>query len=100
MHPNQPKVYAQKAATLETALNDPAIKVEAAEILRQMIDRIDLHPRTDALGLDVFIYGYLAEVLTICEVVPHNEEHPAAIAAECQLSVVAGAGFEPATFRL
>lgn len=74
MHPNLPELYAQKVATLEAARTDPAIKVEAAEILRQMIDWIDLHPRTDAPGLDVFIYGYLAEVLTICRAIPHNGE--------------------------
>jgi len=90
LHPNLPKLYAEKVAGLETALNDPAIMSEAAEILRSMIDRIELHPRSNAPGLDALIYGDLAQILGICDDEGQIQEHPAVVAAGCQLSVVAG----------
>jgi site-specific DNA recombinase len=83
--PNLPKLYAEKVANLETALNDPAIMSEAADALRSMIDRIELHPRPDAPGLDALIYGDLAQILGICDDEGQIQQHPAVAAAGCQL---------------
>jgi site-specific DNA recombinase len=93
IHPSMARLYAQKVAGLETALNDPAIKPEASEILRQMIEKIELTPRKDEPGLDALIHGDLTEILAICETEGLKQEHPAVLAAGHQLSVVAGAGF-------
>ena len=100
IHPSMARMYAEKVAGLETALNDPAIKPEAAEVLRTMITKIELTPRIDEPGLDALIHGDLVEILTICETEGLKQEHPALLEAGRQLSVVAGVGFEPTTFRL
>jgi len=100
IHPSMARMYAEKVAGLETALNDPAIKPEAAEVLRTMITKIELTPRIDEPGLDALIHGDLAEILAICETEGLKQEHPAMVQAGRQLSVVAGVGFEPTTFRL
>jgi site-specific DNA recombinase len=100
IHPSMARLYAEKVADLETALNDPAIKPEASEVLRSMISRIELTPREDEPGLDALIHGDLAEILAICETEGLKQEHPALLEAGRQLSVVAGVGFEPTTFRL
>ncbi|WPZ34048.1 recombinase family protein [Thalassobaculum sp. OXR-137] len=99
-HPNLAKLYARKIADLTASLNDPAIKTEAGEVLRSLIDRIVLMPRADGPGLDVKLHGNLAQILALSDACAQIHEHPAAVAVGCQLSVVAGAGFEPATFRL
>ena len=65
-----------------------------------MIEKIELTPRKDAPGLDALIYGDLAHILEVCGAGEQIHEHPAALAVGCQLSVVAGRGFEPLTFRL
>src|SRR5262249_53578879 len=83
--------YGRKVAELELALNDEAIKAEAAEILRTLIDRVVLTPSADAPdGLDAQLYGELASVLALSD--PANQKLPAPGAAGSQLSVVAGAG--------
>ena len=45
LHPNLPGLYREKVAALEQALADPAIKAEAAEVIRSQIERLTL-PRT------------------------------------------------------
>jgi site-specific DNA recombinase len=99
LHPNLAQVYRDKVAALETALADPAIKDEAAEIIRSLIDRITLTPREDGT-LEVLLYGELARILQFCEAGERTSQRPGHGGPGRGLSVVAGAGFEPATFRL
>ena len=99
LHPNLPGLYREKVAELEQALADPAIKAEAAEIIRSQIERITLTPN-DQGGLEVELYGDLARILQFCEAGEHKRERPGRGGPGRGLSVVAGAGFEPATFRL
>lgn len=61
LHPRLAEIYADKVKQLETSLNDPAIREEAADVLRSLIDRIELHPRPDGKGVDARLYGDLAE---------------------------------------
>ncbi len=98
LHPNIAEIYAAKVAKLEDALDDPETKTEAMEIIRSMIDRIVLTPVAD--GLKAELHGELAEILAACEAAETNRELPGTGVPGSQLSVVAGAGFEPATFRL
>jgi len=91
LHPRLAEVYADKVARLEEALNDPAIKTEAAEILRGLIDRIELNPRQDGSGLDARLYGDLVRILEFCEAAQDKKELPGSGEPGSQLSVVAGA---------
>jgi hypothetical protein len=52
-------------AALEQALADPALKAEAAEIIRRQIERITLTPNAKG-GLDVRLHGNLAR-MQLCE---------------------------------
>jgi len=60
-------VYAQKVGQLDQALNDPAIRTEAAEVLRTLIDRIELRPEEKGQGIAATLYGHLAQILAICD---------------------------------
>ena len=100
LHPRLAEVYAEKVQQLEQALNDPAIKVEAAEVLRSLIDRIELRPRDKGQGTAATLHGDLAHILALCDNSGRKQKLPKARASGSQLSVVAGAGFEPTTFRL
>ena len=99
LHPNLAGLYREKVAALEQALADPEIKAEAAEIVRSQIERITLTPNAED-GLDVHLYGDLARILQFCEMGEHKHQRPGTNVPGRELSVVAGAGFEPATFRL
>jgi site-specific DNA recombinase len=99
LHPNLPGLYREKVAALEQALADPAIKAEAAEVIRSHIDRITLTPNAEG-RLEVQLYGDLAQILQFCEMGEHKHQRPGHGKPGREVSVVAGAGFEPATFRL
>jgi site-specific DNA recombinase len=88
---------------LEAVLADPELGAEATAAIRSMIARIVLTPGTDG-GIAAVLEGDLARILTICA---GGERKNARLAGgrsgavpASWLSVVAGAGFEPATFRL
>ena len=75
LHPNLPRLYREKVAQLEQALADPAIKAEAAEIIRSQIERITLTPNDDGV-LEVQLYGDLARILQFCESGEHKRQRP------------------------
>jgi DNA invertase Pin-like site-specific DNA recombinase len=99
LHPKLAELYAGKVARLEEALDDPVDGRQAAEIIRGMIDRIVLTPGDDGLAAE--LYGDIASILSICgEISSGQKKLPGTDIPGSQLSVVAGVGFEPTTFRL
>jgi site-specific DNA recombinase len=88
-------------AELSNALNDPAIKTEATELIRQLIEKVEMIPDIDAPdGMRMEVHGALAEILPLAAGKAPKRKLPGIVMPGSQLSVVAGAGFEPATFRL
>ena len=64
LHPNAAAIHRAKVADLEETLNDPAIKSEASEALRALIDRVVLTPDQAAPGrLRAELFGDLAEMM-------------------------------------
>ncbi|CUW39326.1 putative Recombinase [Magnetospirillum sp. XM-1] len=101
MMPNLAQVYARKVAELADALNDPEIKIEATELIRQLITKVEMIPDPDAPdGMRMDVHGVLAELLALAAGRSSKSKLPGLLGPGSQLSVVAGAGFEPATFRL
>ena len=96
LHPNLSLIYKSKVANLIDALNNDDTITEANEAIRQLIETIRLVPFNGRLKIELF--GELAVLLNL-GMAPKNE-HPLDISKEVQVTVVAGAGFEPATFRL
>ena len=69
--------------------------------LRQAIEKIVLTPDADGTDLRIDFYGDFAGLLVTAGLgYAENDEGPAVDTAGPEMSVVAGAGFEPATFRL
>ena len=103
LHPNAADIYRAKVADLEASLNAPAIRAEASDALRALIERVVLTPDADAPdGLRAELYGDLAEILRLGETGParsqrqadtslHNKMSPGTDVLGGQLSVVAGA---------
>lgn len=76
------------------ALNEEGLRTEAAEMLRSMIQAIRLVPESGELAIE--LVGELAGRLAMT-----NEKNPRPFGPRArQLTLVAGAGFEPAAFRL
>jgi site-specific DNA recombinase len=95
LHPNLAQVYRGKVERLHLALADPALRDEALGILRGLIERVVIHPAED--GPQVEIVG---EIVKMVELGLDAKQAALPKEAACSVKVVAGAGFEPATFRL
>ena len=103
-------IYRSKVAELEASLNALDIRAEAAEALRSLIERVVLTPEASARdGLAAELHGALATILTVAAAAPERgfgkRGGSSGVARGTsvpvsQLSVVAGTGFEPVTFRL
>ena len=96
LHPNLASIYKEKIINLVQALNDPNTLIEANTAIRQLIERVQLVPENGELKIE--LYGELAALLKL-GTEPKNQ-HPQAESEGVQITMVAGAGFEPATFRL
>ena len=96
LHPNLPAIYQGKITSLIDAQNTPDTITQANEAIRQLIKRIRLVPEDNTLNIELF--GELAALISLG--IGPNDKHPLADAEGVQVTLVAGAGFEPATFRL
>jgi site-specific DNA recombinase len=92
LHPNLAQLYRQKVTNLAEALNDENTRLEAAECIRDLIEEIRLVPENEKLRVE--LYGELAALINLAN------EHPRSKETGVQVTLVAGVGFEPTTFRL
>jgi len=97
LHPNIAGIYAAKVARLAEALEHPDERDEAAEAIRGLIEKITLKPGPKRGQIDAVLYGDLGRIL---DWTARNANTPGAELSGVSVSVVAGAGFEPTTFRL
>ena len=97
LHPNMGAEYRKQVANLAQVLNREENRGEAADILRSLVDRIELRPNQQG-KLEIDLYGDLAGILTLAgkKARPLDQNDPSVQ----QVKVVAGVGFEPTTFRL
>ena len=99
LHPNLSALYKAKLEQLGTALNDPTIAAGAGDAVRNLVERIVLTPLEGALKAELF--GDLARLIAFAEGKERKTNDPGpAGGSGSLLSVVAGEGFEPSTFRL
>jgi site-specific DNA recombinase len=95
LHPNLAELYRQKVAALEEALNRPADHDEARSALRGLIDQVVIRPGEKRGEVHAELYGELASILELT-----STKSKTLTSCDVRVSMVAGAGFEPTTFRL
>jgi len=93
LHPALAETYRQKVDKLHQALTRDEERMEAATILRGLIDEIRLIPKDGLLG--IYLVGNLATILAIS-----TKQNPDPYGTGVLPTLVAGTGFEPVTFRL
>ena len=91
LHPNLPAIYQDKITNLIDALNTPDTITQVNEAIRQLIEKVRLVPENKTLNIELF--GELAALISLG--IGPNDKHPLANAEGVQLTLVAGAGFEP-----
>ncbi len=98
LHPSLSDLYRSKIRNLSSALQDPDLKMEATEALRGLISEIRMMPHENAPnGHHIELAGELAGILALGEA---ETTKPAQFARVKSVTMVAGVGFEPTTFRL
>ena len=99
LHPNIAEHYVTKVSDLRNYLNKENARREATQILRSLVDEIRLHPIDGELQIELI--GDLATLLSFADHGESPKEKPGSSFDPGRTKwLVAGAGFEPATFRL
>jgi len=95
--PNIADVYRRKIEHLSESLSQPGTSQQAAAVIRSLIGQIVLTPADDGSHLTIDLHGELAAIMGLA-----MEKNDCAKPAQtsCRFALVAGAGFEPAAFRL
>jgi len=94
--PNLPGIYRKKITNLIIVLSMQDAATQANEPIRQLIEKVRLVSEGNTLNIE--LSGELAAPISLG--IGPNDKHPLADAEGVQVTLVAGAGFEPATFRL
>jgi site-specific DNA recombinase len=97
LHPEMARIYREKVSGLANALQDPDSRSEATDALRGLVDAIVLTPDEASAALQIELRGNLAAMLAATVQTKRSSESDD---LSLQVSLVAGAGFEPATFGL
>ena len=102
IHPKIAEIYRRKIERLAEALNHPAERDEAADAIRGLIERVTLTPGPKRGAVNATLHGEFGAILEWVErrERSENDNTPGAFASGVSVSMVAGTGFEPVTFRL
>ena len=98
-HPNIGQLYQRRVEQLSHLLSDDSSQQEAVTIIRSLIDQIEITPGERRGDPQVQLVGGLAAILELAV----SGQQKTAIQVDSgvgRVFMVAGAGFEPATFRL
>ncbi len=95
LHPRMADVYREKVGSLCSALENEESRTGAVEAIRALIETILLEPDGDKLKIT--LKGDLAGMLSAAK---DSKRSPDSGDLLVQIKLVAGAGFEPATFGL
>jgi site-specific DNA recombinase len=63
LHPNLAQLYREKVAQLHLALADPAMRAEALELIRKLIERVEVHPAERGFRID--LVGEIANMVQL-----------------------------------
>ena len=96
--PDLGPVYRKKVEQLTAAFEDEALKAQAFERLRALIEAVVLTPEDGDLAID--LCGELASMLSLCTGAETQKASAGVTEETLQIKMVAGTGFEPVTFRL
>ena len=107
LHPAMARRYREEVAALRETLSRSGGQGEAAEHLRGLIEKIVLTPHPGREDLQIDLYGDLAGILSMAASKKADQKRERLrnavndnIPEPSKIVLVAGAGFEPATFGL
>ena len=94
-HPVLVQKFREKIGALRETLNESVIRTEAAELMDQLIESVTIYP-DGANGPEAEVVARVADLVAYA-----TNDNAASKGGDCSsITVVAGVGFEPTTFRL
>ena len=90
IHPNLGELYRRKVEELGALLTDEASRPQAMEIIRSLVERIDIAPSATRGKAEVTLYGALASILDFA--MGATNAKATADGGLCRVLLVAGAG--------
>jgi len=96
IHPNIAELYRKQITQLQALLLDETSRPQTMEIIRSMIDHIEVHKGDEPNKPEVVLVGSLAQILEFTQ----QNKTAASNGSDGRVLMVAGVGFEPTTFRL
>ncbi|GAJ29067.1 recombinase family protein [Acidomonas methanolica] len=102
IHPNVAALFKKKVERVTESLNQPEDRAEASEAVRALVEKIVLSPGDKRGEIFATLYGELGTLLRFVNQKDTKSSKSLKGIAKTSMweSVVAGAGFEPAAFRL
>ena len=94
-HPELVQLFRQKITVLANTLNDDAVQAQAAALMDKLIESVTIYP-DGPRGPEAEVVANVADLVSWAT----NDNTAPKGGVASSTSVVAGAGFEPATFRL
>ena len=96
VHPNIADLYAKKVINLQSLLEDDVTCQQATDLVRSMVDRVDVAEGVERGKPEVTLVGTLAAILDYAsQIKTATSDRDGG-----RVLMVAGVGFEPTTFRL
>ena len=83
-------LYAKKVSELQTLLIDETTRTQAKDIIRSMIDHIEIHPGTERNNPEVILVGALAQILAFAQ----QKTTAASKGSDGRVLMVAGARYQ------
>jgi DNA invertase Pin-like site-specific DNA recombinase len=96
LHPNTAELYRKKVTELQSLLADETTRPQAIDLIRTIIERIEVHQGQECGKPEVILVGALAQILAFSQ----QSKTAASGRDGGRILMVAGGGFEPPTFRL
>ncbi|HVB79572.1 MAG TPA: recombinase family protein [Candidatus Binataceae bacterium] len=100
LHPNIPEHYRRKIERLIEALASPDVSPDADEATRSLVERVTLAPGTKRGEMRATLHGDLGTILEWTAHKGMQKNKTDTRGSGMSVSMVAGVGFEPTTFRL
>ena len=97
MHPNIGELDRRQVTNLKDLLKNDSTKLKTTEIVRSLIDRIEVAPRGKRGESTIILSGALASILNDASGAGTLDSSYSQVG---RVFLVAGVGFEPTTFRL
>ena len=97
LRPNIGELYARKIGDLKSLVQNDATKHQATEIIRSLIEQIVVSTTGQRGKSNVVLHGALASIMAYASDAAQSGVVSSGVG---RVLLVAGAGFEPATFRL